>query len=493
MAEGDAVFGPEDDTRVPGELLVILSRDANQTVSASIPAAGSPGDDVTALGVATIDDALSSLQPVAILRLHEEVAGVTAVADGSGPDAANALADEMEATYLVKYNPENDPSTAISTLTSLPEVVDAEPNYFAWTQFIPDDTDWAQQWGPATIHCPEAWDVLTGDPSVTVAIVDTGVDRSHPDLAAQLLAGYNFVDIHGPAPAGWQYQGRITPADNNPQDEVGHGTHVAGTIGAIGNNATGVAGVVWQCRLLPVRVMARMVRISDGRVSGSGTAANIATGVRWAADQNAWIINMSLGGYGNSRVQRTAIAYAQARGTMVVAAMGNDNTTKASYPAAYPGVVAVGAIDSNDHRANFSNTGPHISVCAPGVAIHSTYLPGTYANLSGTSMATPHVAGVAALAWSANTANNAVAVAGILAATARPLVDNPGDPVPNTAYGSGCVDAFGAVRAIVPAGAGAGGGQPISGPDPESNPDPDPNVVASTDQPANNDPADAPA
>jgi hypothetical protein len=201
---------------------------------------------------------------------------------------------------------------------------------------------------------------------------------------------------------------------------------------------------------MPVRVLARIRRLSDNRVSGVGSAADIAAGIRWAVDHGARVINMSLGGDVDTTVERNAVAYAIQQGVVVVAAMGNDNTTTPSFPAAYPDVIAVGATNSNDTRASFSNMGPHIDVAAPGVGIRSTYWDNTYANLQGTSMASPHVAGVAALILSCNPNLPAAQVGQIIRDTARPLRDNPADPVPNDNYGHGMVDAKAAVDRACP-------------------------------------------
>jgi subtilisin family serine protease len=277
--------------------------------------------------------------------------------------------------------------------------------------------------------------------------VDTGVDLNHPELAPLLLAGQDLVDFPpGSVPApGWVFEGDFTGVDATPQDEVGHGTHVAGTICCASNNGVGVAGVNWDVRLLPVRVLARIREVASGRVSGSGSSANIAAGIRWAVDNGARVINMSLGGYGDARVERESIEYAISRNVLVVAAMGNDNTNKPHYPSAYPDVIAVAATDSADHRASFSNTGSWVDLSGPGVDVQSTYWDDTYASLSGTSMATPHVAGVAALVLSQDTALTAAQVGDILRGTAEPLTDDPADQVPNEKFGSGLVQAGAAV------------------------------------------------
>ena len=447
----------DGDSRVPGELVVVLTPEANQTVVASIANAGSAGEPAaTALGIASVDQLLATLQPMAIDKLHDEVPSNTAIAsDGGSTDPLAEIAAWLDSTYLIKFNPELDPDSVISQLSALPEVVSVEPNYFMSSMLVPNDSDWPQQWGPATIHCPQAWDVTTGAASIIVAIVDSGVDVNHPDLVPQLIKGRNFVDIHGSAPAGWHYVGHLTGPDDVVQDEVGHGTHVAGIVGALGNNSSGVAGVVWKCKLLPVRVMARTVNDSDpNNVTGMGTNANIASGIIWAVGQGAKVINLSVGGPSTNISLSHAIAFAVGAGVLVVAAMGNGPTSHPRYPAALPGVFAVGSIGRSDQPSWFSNSGSHMAICAPGEQIHSTYFDlggagSTYANLSGTSMATPHVAGVAALAWSAAPTKTAADIAAALKGSARTLPIT--DP---TKVGAGCVDCLGTLRAIAPATAG---------------------------------------
>jgi subtilisin family serine protease len=263
------------------------------------------------------------------------------------------------------------------------------------------------------IHADQAWaNCQQGSPTVVVAVVDGGVDLTHPDLAANLLPGYNFVE-------------------NNPvpQDDNGHGTHVAGIIAA-GLNGLGVVGVAPKVSILPVRVM------SDG----SGSNSTIAAGIRWAADR-AQIINLSLGGPSSSRVLQDAINYAiQTKGRLVIAAAGNAATTgnQTEYPAAFPGVIAVAAVDQNGQHAYFSNTGSYVALSAPGINILSTVLNGGYGLKSGTSMASPHVAGLAGLFWSRFPTDTAGQIAALMENTAVDQGDPGWDPV----YGYGLIDAF---------------------------------------------------
>ncbi len=300
---------------------------------------------------------------------------------------------------------------AIRVLTARRDVLYAEPNYLVQVpeagqrpsarpsralpplgvpraQLTPNDPAYPDKlWGLVKINAPTAWDTTTGGGNVVVAVLDTGVDGGHPDLEGKVLTGANCV-------YGTCYSG-------DTADGHGHGTHVAGTAGAIGNNGQGVVGVAFNqsTQILPVKVLDDF---------GSGTAAGVAAGIVWAADQinqqgKKGVLNMSLGGFGYSQVMQDAVAYANASGNiLVVAAMGNAyKRWSVVYPAALTGVMAVGATDGNDEKVDFSNTGLHISVGAPGLDIYSTIPGGEYAYFSGTSMSAPHVAGLIGLVWSA--------------------------------------------------------------------------------------------
>jgi subtilisin family serine protease len=205
-----------------------------------------------------------------------------------------------------------------------------------------------------------------------IAIVDTGIQRTHPDLDSKIVAGYDYVQN-----------------DTAPDDGNGHGTHVAGTSAAETNNSTGGAGTCPNCSLMPVRVLDN---------NGSGTLANVANGIRFAADNGAKVINMSLGGSGSSTLQ-TAVDYAWGKGVFMACAAGNDNTSSQtnSYPGAYTNCFAVASTTNTDARSSFSNYGNWVEVAAPGSNIYSTWTGSSYNTISGTSMATPHVAGLAGL------------------------------------------------------------------------------------------------
>ncbi|MEB3197423.1 MAG: S8 family serine peptidase [Candidatus Sericytochromatia bacterium] len=249
-----------------------------------------------------------------------------------------------------------------------PAVAWAEPDYrFAMSES--NDPQLPKQWAIPTIRAEQAWPQAQAS-GVTVAVLDTGVDQRHPDLQGQIVAGSDLVD-----------------GDRDPQDQQGHGTHVAGTIAARLNNGVGVAGVAPQAKILAIRVL---------DAQGSGAMSDIADGVLAAVDAGARVINLSLGGSSDGQTLRAAIERAQQAGVLVVAAAGNEGSESLSYPAAYPGVVSVGASTAKDTRASFSNFGRWVQIAAPGDRILSTQLGGGYVSLSGTSMASPHVAAVAA-------------------------------------------------------------------------------------------------
>ena len=251
----------------------------------------------------------------------------------------------------------------------------------------------------ADIDAPEAWDITTGNSDVVVAVIDTGIDYDHPDLAANIWINPGEIpgngmdddsngyvdDVHG-----WNF----VKNNKNPDDDHGHGTHVAGIIGAVGNNSIGVAGVAWNVKLMPLKVLDRR---------GRGFTSDVIEAINYAAHR-ADVINLSLGSNNFSQGMKDAIANASA---LVVAAAGNDgnnNDETPSYPASYDldNIIAVAATNHKDKLTGFSNYGAtSVDLAAPGNLIASTYRGGRYAYMSGTSMATPHVSGGAALVMAA--------------------------------------------------------------------------------------------
>jgi len=273
-------------------------------------------------------------------------------------------------------------------------------------------------WPLANPLFPDAWDLTTGDSSVIVAVVDSGVQSGHPDLGT-LTAGYDYVN-----------------GDSNPADDNGHGTSVAGIIAAQGNNGIGIAGVCWKCEIMPVKVL---------DYSGSGTDSWVASGITWAVDHGADVINMSLGGPDPSTTLQDAVDYALANGVVVVAAAGNDGVTALNYPAAYSGVISVGAVDASNTRYPWSNYGSWVQVDAPGCT-NSTTIGSAYGSFCGTSAATPFVAGLAGLARSFNLAASSSSVTSAIEGSTQTLASG------NSVHG--LIDAQATLASVAPASAG---------------------------------------
>lgn len=269
----------------------------------------------------------------------------------------------------------------IARLQADPQVVYAEPNYLARAAYLPNDPGFGSQWNLSQVSAPQAWDLASDAAGIWVAVIDSGADLDHPDLGIRDRPVYGYDYVRG---------------DTVPDDEAGHGTHVLGILSAVTDNATGVAGLAWNVRLLLYKVL-------DANEVGS--SANVASAIVSACNNGARIINLSLTLSGYSQTVDNAVTNAANAGILLVAAAGNSNSSVA-YPAAYPQVLAVAATTSQDRRAWYSNRGPEIDVAAPGGLaegqIYSTLPRGknTYGYKYGTSMAAPHVSALAALIWS---------------------------------------------------------------------------------------------
>ncbi len=324
--------------------------------------------------------------------------------------------------FLVKAP---DTASALKALQSDSTVLYAEPNYLArkfdaraalpQLGFESGDDMLGKLWGMKTIKAEQAWAITKGDPKVLVAVVDTGVDYNHPDFGGRVVKGRDFA-----------YN------DNDPMDDDSHGTHCAGTVAAgIGNG--GVVGVAPEVGIFAVKVLDK---------DGGGTYAMVANGIVNAANSGAPIISMSLGGSASSKMLEDAVKYAQGKGALIVAAMGNESTEEPSYPAAIPGVMAVGATTIRERLAAFSNIGKHVSVSAPGENILSTTPGKKYDTFSGTSMATPHVAGLAGLVKSKFPQMNAEQ----LRARIESASDDLGDRGFDIRFGHGRINALNAVK-----------------------------------------------
>lgn len=242
------------------------------------------------------------------------------------------------------------------------------------------------------IYLKEAHAFSEGDREITIAVLDTGVDHNHRELADVLLPGMDFVDIIGGAD---KFIGDSLDYDPDPFDEVGHGTHVCGILAAKGIKMN--KGVVPKCKILPVRVLGSLKK--GDTVVGAGLIGNINNGIKWAVDQKVDVINMSLGikHEGGGLPHEEVIKYAFSKGVSIVAASGNDGNKDRYYPGALPGVIAVGAVDDMDKLAFFSTYGHHVSFVAPGANIISSFPDNKYSLSSGTSQAAPFVAGAIAL------------------------------------------------------------------------------------------------
>jgi subtilisin family serine protease len=275
--------------------------------------------------------------------------------------------------HVVRVSPSRR-AAALAILESSPRVEYAERDVrLRALDTIPNDSEWAGQWGPRRVSAPRAWDVTRGSENVVIAVLDTGVDFSHPDLTGAFVAGYDFVND-----------------DPDAGDDHGHGTATAGVAAARTNNANGVAGACWTCSLMPVKVLG-----SDAY----GDSSTVARGIVWAVDHGARVVNLSLGGPETTQTLTDAVAYATARGALLVAAAGNDGTSAPYYPAASPAVIGVAAVDELDEPYGWSNHGPWVHVAAPGCNLAP--LPaGVYGEYCGTSSAAPLVAGLAGLALS---------------------------------------------------------------------------------------------
>ncbi len=331
-----------------------------------------------------------------------------------------------------------EPSLAVVVLTGLRGVEYAEPDLVVHACGIPNDPSFGNLWGlhntgqtvngdpgtpDADIDAPEAWDTYTGDASLPIAIIDTGIQLNHPDLQANIWTNPGEIAGNGLDDDGNGYVDDINGwdfyyGDNNPSDGNGHGTHTAGTVGAVGNNGVGVAGVNWRCKLVALKFL------SDG---GSGSTSGAIAAVQYCTRMNIRISNNSWGGGGYSQSLYDAIASSRSIGHVFVAAAGNNGSNNDStpfYPASYnlDNIIAVAATDNDDRRASFSNYGrTSVDLGAPGVNIFSTYTGSSYRYLDGTSMAAPHVAGVAGLLYGRNPGWTYTQVRDRIFSTVRPV------------------------------------------------------------------------
>jgi serine protease len=309
--------------------------------------------------------------------------------------------DFIEPNYIYKIPKPGQVAWLGEFLQPSPEADEAKPALKG-----PNDPMYSKQWNLHNIHVEGAWNQTKGK-DITVAVIDTGVTRVRDLVETEFVPGYDFVND-------------TVKAD----DDNGHGTHVAGTIAQATNNGYGVAGIAYEAKLMPLKVL------SDYR---GGTVADIAEAIKFAADNNADVINMSLGGGGESQLMKDAIAYAHNKGVVVIAAAGNENQNSAAYPARYPHVIGVSAIGPDGEKAPYSNFGAGVDISAPGGSDAGKILQETidpenkgvavFMGFQGTSMASPHVAGVAALV-KASGVNNPDEILEVLKQSARTVQDD---------------------------------------------------------------------
>ena len=321
----------------------------------------------------------------------------------------------------------------------------AEPNYIATTAALstPNDPSFSSQWSLSKISAVDGWSTMftsypTTTAGATIAVIDTGVQSTHPDLSGKVLAGANCLT--GFCTAG------------GSEDDNSHGTHVSGIAAARTNDGIGIAGLALTSPVLPVKVL-------DS--AGSGSYASITAGINWAVSHGARVINMSLAGSSYSSTLCTAVSNAVAAGVVVVAAAGNSSYSFAAYPAACPGSIGVAATDSNDAAASYSNYGsPNVFLAAPGSSIYSTVAGSSYATYNGTSMAAPHVAGLVALLRTRTPGISVSSVKTILATTSDKVGSGYGSDPYGTCTGCTWSSAFGYGRINVSRALNGGGTPP---------------------------------
>jgi len=374
-----------------------------------------------------------------LVRLTSGVDGDVFAARSRGLDLE--VVEQIPQLGLFVYAvPQGQELAIVQQLALDPQVDYAEVDWVLQAHASPNDPMYGEsQWNLPLINAESAWDVVTGSPTVVVAILDTGVDLLHPDLQERLLPGFDFVN-----------------GDNNPMDDEGHGTHVTGVAAAVTNNGIGVAGLDWQARILPVKVL------DDYR---SGYSSDIAQGMVWAVDQGARILNMSMGSPVGNQTLLGGVEYAASNDVLVVASGGNDywHGNRPHYPAAYEQVLAVAATGHEDERASYSNTGDYLDVAAPGGnpsggtdpdplhwILSTSYSPTvglhSYRLAAGTSQAAPHVAALAALLWSMDETMTSTEIRQIIESTALDL----GSPGHDDLFGHGRIDAQAALYALLP-------------------------------------------
>jgi thermitase len=371
-------------------------------------------------------DAAGASKHQLVVRLKGRAVPQSLTRQGRGAPRVTAKIQRLQA-LVVDVAPGASVEALLAELRKDHAVAYAAPTQLVQLERSVNDPRLADQYSLKVGQVAEAWDVQMGTPDTVVAIIDSGIDMTHPDLQAKIVpASYNVLD-----------------KNNNPRDDHGHGTHCAGIAAAIADNAEGVAGVAPGVGIMSVKVF---------DATGRGSDATIAEGIVYAADHGAKVMSMSLGLYKRSQIIEDALQYALDKDVVLCASAGNNNALNdpeaaPHLPSTYPGVIEVAATDALDKKARFSNFGKTVAVAAPGVDIMST-LPTkggqnakTYGKMSGTSMASPYVAGLAALVRSQFPTLKQAEVKTHIQRTADDLGDKGFDQI----FGHGRVNAFKAV------------------------------------------------
>ncbi|HYZ85330.1 MAG TPA: S8 family serine peptidase, partial [Bryobacteraceae bacterium] len=317
---------------------------------------------------------------------------------------------------VLKVSEKNADSVA-KRLESTGQFSFIERDFVATGSAVPNDPSASSQWHLQMIQAPAAWDITKGAATIPIAVIDSGVEPNHPDLAAKLIPGWNFLT-----------------GNSDTHDLLGHGTAVAGAAAAATDNGLGISGVGWANPVMPLVVL---------NSSNYATYSDIANAIIYAADRGVRIINVSVSGTSASSTLQNAVNYAWNKGAIVFAAAGNNANSTPTYPAACQNVVSVAATDTNDLLASFSSYGSWIVLSAPGNYIYSTAMGGSYGTWYGTSFASPIAAGVAALVLSARPGLTAPVLVDLLQSNA----DDLGPVGKDSTYGSGRVNAYRAVFA----------------------------------------------
>jgi subtilisin family serine protease len=366
---------------------------------------------------------------------RNNVRGVKASPVSQAANAALANQIGLNRYYHIEVPPGSDVQKMVAELSTFTTLFDSvQLDGIGGIAAIPNDTSFGTQWNmhnigqsggvvDADVDAPEMWDVFQGDDTITLAIIDTGVQATHPDLAGRVLQGWNT---------------NVTPNNNNADDLNGHGTHVSGIAAATGNNGYGVAGMNWNINILPVRCV---------NASGSGTEAMCAAAIIWAADHGADVISMSLQYYTGTTELHDAVIYANNLGVLLIAATGNGASPgTVAFPARWDECMGVAASNRFDLIYSLSNSGPTVDLAAPGQDVYSLWKDSGFLAISGTSMATPHVSGLATLLMERNPALTREQVINILKTT---VVDK-GAPGWDASFGWGVINARRALYVALP-------------------------------------------